>query len=96
MRKATYKFKLFAIVILAIGIVVNGVFITLYNVDKSVNIGVVTEEMQKLMAENDKLNEKISVGDSLTNFLGQSESAGYKEGVKILYFDQAEAVAQAR
>lgn len=96
MRKVTYKFKLFAIVLLAIGIVVNGVFITLYNVDKSVNIGVVTEEMQKLMADNDRLNEKISVGDSLTNFLSQSESAGYKEGVKILYFDQAEAVAQAR
>lgn len=96
MRKLTYKFKLFAIVILAIGIVFNGVLITLYNVDKSVNIGVITDEMKNLMAENDSLTEKISVGDSLSKFLMLSESAGYKERVKILYFDQAEAVAQAR
>ncbi len=96
MNKTAFKLKIFLIVLLAIGFVINGVFITLYNVDKSVNIGTVSKEMNNLMSENDRLVEKIATGDSLTDFLKRSETAGYGTNIKILYFNQAGSVAQAR
>ncbi len=96
MNRKYIRYKLFLIIFLAIGVIANGVFITLYNVDKSVNIGSVSKEMEKLTSENNKLVEEISVSDSLTRFLKLSETAGYTTNVKVLYFDNVGAVAQAR
>lgn len=96
MIKNIYKFKLFMIIILAIGFIINGVFITLYNVDKSSGVGAVSKEVSDLMSENNKLIENISVSDSLSLFLRDSESAGYAADVKILYFNQTGTVAEAR
>lgn len=96
MNKKTFKLKLLLIILLAVGVVVNGVFITLYNVDKSVNIGLSQKEMEKIRTNNDRMVEKISVNDSLTDFLKFSSDAGYSSDVKVLYFDSLGSVAQAR
>ena len=96
MKVRIYKIKLVVTVILLIGFIVNGVFITIYNVDKSSNVGEISGDIFDLKMKNNKLTEEISSMDSLTKFVERSKIVGYVAGGYVLYFNQKETVAQAR
>ncbi len=96
MKTKFLKFKIFFIILFTIGFVVDGVFITIYNVDKSSNIGIVSEDITTLKMKNNKLTEDISKMDSLTGFFDKSKREGFGIAGNILYFNSSGTVAQAR
>lgn len=96
MKNNIFKIKLVIAVIFLIGFIVNGVFITIYNVDKSSNIGEISGDILDLKMKNNKLTEEISLSDSLTKFVERSKNIGYVANGYVLYFNQKETVAQAR
>ena len=96
MKNKINKLKMFVIAMLLIGSAINGVVITLYNVDKSVNIGQIVSDINLLSDSCNSYTEKISVADSLTRFFEKSKNYGYSESSRILYFNQPGSVAQVR
>jgi len=96
MKNNAAKVKLFLTATLLIGFVVNGVIITIYNVDKSTDTASITSQIDKLKMKNSKLTEQISLADSLTDLMRQSNEIGFQESSDILYFKQRDTIAQAR
>ncbi|KKR11769.1 MAG: hypothetical protein UT39_C0003G0038 [Candidatus Woesebacteria bacterium GW2011_GWA1_39_21] len=96
MKNNAAKVKLFLTATLLIGFVVNGVIITIYNVDKSTDTASITSQIDKLKMKNSKLTEQISQADSLTDLMRQSNEIGFQESSDILYFKQRDTIAQAR
>jgi hypothetical protein len=96
MKNKMNKLKVLLTALLVIGSVVNGVIITVYNVDKSSNVGKIVSEINKLSDSCNSYTEKISVADSLSSFFEKSKIYGYEESSRILYFNQPGSVAQAR
>ena len=76
--------------------IVNGVVITIYNVDKSSNIGGISQEIKNLKLGNNAMVEEISSKDSLSDFSEKSGKMGFSDKVNIMYFGQTEPVAQIR
>lgn len=96
MKNKINKLKVLIIAIFLISSVVNGVIITVYNVDKSFDVGNITTEISELSDSCNSYTEKISVADSLTRFFEKSKIFGYSESSRILYFNQPGSVAQVR
>ena len=96
MKNNAAKVKLFLTATLLIGFVVNGVIITIYNVDKSTDTASITSQIDKLKMKNSKLTEQISQADSLTDLMRQSNEIGFQVSSDILYFKQRDTIAQAR
>jgi hypothetical protein len=96
MKNKINKLKIIIISLLLIGSAVNGIIITVYNVDKSSNVGGITSEINKLSDSCNSYTDKISVADSLTRFFEKSKIYGYIVSPRILYFNQPGSVAQVR
>lgn len=93
--KAT-KIKLILTIIFAAGFILNGIFITIYNVDRSTNIGLVSDSAEEIRYRNNKIVGKISQMDSLMRCEEESEDLGLSSAGLVLYFDTADFVASAR
>jgi len=96
MKDKLFKIKVLLAAGFFVGFIVNGIFITIYNVDKSVNIDEVALETKRCELENSLLNETIITKDSLTAFSEIAQNFGFGLASKIIYLDQAETVAQVR
>ena len=96
MNEQKMRIKMFVSIFLIIISLINGVIITIYNVDKSSNIENVSEEIKKLKIQNNRLTEEISTKDSLSDFSVRSGEKGFSDNVNLMYFSQAEPVAQIR
>lgn len=95
-KKNVFRLKLLVVMFLIVGSIINGIVITLYNVDKSVNLDEVSRQMNETKNNLSSLNEDISISDSLMNFLGKSEESGFSENSRVIYFSEADSIAQAR
>ena len=96
MKEKIFKIKILLAAVFFIGFIINGIFITIYNVDRSVNIDEIALETKRCELENSLLNEKIITKDSLTAFSEIAQDFGFELASKIIYLDQAETVAQVR
>ena len=96
MNKTKTKVKIILTGIFLVGAIINGIIITLYNVDKSTSINEVSQEFLKTKSIINNLNEEISNSDSLTRFLEKSADSGFVENSRVLYFSQADSLAQVR
>lgn len=96
MKEKIFKIKISLAAVFFIGFIINGIFITIYNVDRSVNIDEIALETKRCELEISLLNEKIITKDSLTIFSEMAQDFGFGLASKIIYLDQAETVAQVR
>jgi len=96
MKKIVKNIKFILTVVFLVGAVINGIIITLYNVDKSANLDEITKEMTETKDTLNGLNENISASDSLVNFLDKSSDSGFTDHPQVLYFSQADSLAHIR
>ena len=96
MNEKKFRLKMFISIFLVAISLINGVIITIYNVDKSSGIGEVSEDIMALKIQNNRLTEEISTKDSLSDFSVKSGEKGFSDDVNLMYFNQAEPVAQIR
>lgn len=96
MNERKVRMKIFLSILLVVISLINGVVITIYNVDKSSGIGEVSEDIRQLKTQNNRLTEEISTKDSLSDFSVRSADMGFSDKVNLMYFNQAEPVAQIR
>ena len=96
MKEKIFKIKILLAAVFFIGFIINGIFITIYNVDRSVNIDEIALETKRCELENSLLNEKIITKDSLTAFSEIAQDFGFGLASKVIYLDQADAVAEVR
>ena len=96
MKYKLFKIKVFLTIGFLVGFIVNGIFITIYNVDRSANMALVSSETQEYKFKNSLLNEEILTEDSLTQFSENAEDLGFGLASNVIYLDKAETVAQVR
>jgi hypothetical protein len=96
MKKLGKNIKFILAVIFIAGSVVNGIIITLYNVDKSANLNDISKKLAETKSSINSLNESVSASDSLVNFMDKSSDSGFTDHPQVLYFSQSDSLAQLR